>query len=683
MTALMTPGCARLAVRNAVDEPLTIAADAETLTLRFGSGVAGTARVLELRPYEHLEAAADRPAVWEGHSSSGPVRLPRLSGSRDRLFSRFQFLELPSETPLGTPVYATDMSSFTRRGAPFVWPESKKGLSGIVDLDDLIALGVKYPKDNISLRTLLVQRGSAPFETWMVDGHPYRINMNTIHRLDRTYRKLTRAGMSISVVILNHLPRERIAGDVLIHPATDVENAPNHLGAFNLTDEEGLRAYRACLEFLANRYSDPDGEHGCISSYIIGNEIQAHWHWHNAGRMPKERVLREYTTALRVAWLSIRQFSPDARIYNSMTHGWDYQALVDDRRCIKGTDVVELMTKYSREEGDFPWRIGFHPYPEDLLEPRFWNDRRAVWSLDTPMITFKNLEVLAAYMRQPRLLYRGKPRSILLCEQGFHCPDTPAGETWQAAAFAYAWHKVRNMPEIDAFQLNRHVDNRLEGSLRNGLWTEDPDALRPLVPKRKRPIYEAFRVADAPDWRSVFDQYLPVLGFDTWDQALPSRAPIPGTSAEAERLRKARNRRTEKRMEIDGWRNNDQCELYAEDGVLRMECINRDPQMIISGLSIAAPARIRLRLRGRATGAGMVYWATEGQPGFVPEHAAPFDLEHDGRWFECIAQIHAKGRITKLRVDPAKGIGTVWVDWIRVEPVASAGAAPMVWEFDD
>jgi len=201
-------------------------------------------------------------------------------------------------------------------------------------------------------------------------------------------------------------------------------------------------------------------------------------------------------------------------------------------RGILGNELIEQFALRTRREGDFPWHVAFHPYPQDLRDPRFWNDTEAWMSFDTPLITFKNLEVLPAFLKQEHLLYRGEPRRIILSEQGFHCLDAPDGEKIQAAAFAYAWYKIRHMPEIDMFQLHRYVDPPPRKRLRFGLWEADPNIRRQSIPIRKRLLYNVFRLADTPQWEEAFAFALPILGFKRWDETLPYNGTIPATQQE-------------------------------------------------------------------------------------------------------------------------------------------------------
>ena len=169
-----------------------------------------------------------------------------------------------------------------------------------------------------------------------------------------------------------------------------------------------------------------------------------------------------------------------------------------------------------RERGDFDWNVAWHPYPEDLGNPRAWADKTVTHVDNSNKITFKNLEVLPKYLERPELLFKGKPRRIILSEQGFHTLLTPEGEQLQAAAYAFAWEKIQRLPTVDAFIYHRHVDHAHEGGLRLGLWRNAPNSV--ADPYSKKLIYELFQKADTPAWRSAADALLPVTGLQAWDQ---------------------------------------------------------------------------------------------------------------------------------------------------------------------
>ncbi len=372
-----------------------------------------------------------------------------------------------------------------------------------------------------------------------MDGHEIPINMEYVRDwMDTRYRHMYEGGINFTPILINHVPREAEPGNPLIHPDTDLENNPMGLGAFNLMDEAGLRAYIAAIEFIADRYTRPDRKYGLISGIVIGNEIQSHWVWHNMGEAEPERVAEEYVWALRIADLAARRIHSDLKIYVSMEHHWTKRGHTNNiLHETRGDELLTLINEWGHREGNFPWHLNHHPYPENLFEPRFWRDRTATHRFDTPRITYKNLEVLVEWMRQPEFLYDGEMRTIILGEQGFHTPDTEDGEKIQAAAFAYAHHKINHMPEIAVHIMHRHTSMRDEGGLELGLWTWDPEDPAGARAHEKKYIWEVYKHADTERQEEAFAFALPIIGIDSWDEALPNydidTTPAPHADDEA------------------------------------------------------------------------------------------------------------------------------------------------------
>lgn len=486
--------------------------------------------IVELRPYESYSADSSGAVVWTGPAGDREVSVSRFDGCRDRLYSKFQLVDAHSLRALGDPHWVDDLDGLPAWDFEMPWPQSKKGVSCPVDIEDLGALGARYADIGIVLAGVFDWSRSSPAETWEVDGERLPINAHYIKQFDAQIKRMTELGINVTLILVNGVPSAPDPSNPLINPRTDLANAPNHLGAFNLTDERGLRYYRAAVEYLAHRYSNPACDHGWVSGYVVGNELQSHWWWHNMGRAAPEEVVREYADQLRVAWLAVRRFHSGVRVYASMDHTWAARIFPDPMKSVRGDEFLERLNAVTSAEGAFPWDVAFHPYPENLFEPRFWNDRTAELGFDSPRVTFRNLEVLPAFLSQERFLYRGQPRRIILSEQGFHCLDGPDGELIQAAAYAYAYHKVSHMPSIRAFMLHRHVDHRDEGGLRLGLWTRALDATDPSVPDRKRFIWDVFRLADTDQWEEAIEFAKPIIGISDWAEALPFTGTIPETS---------------------------------------------------------------------------------------------------------------------------------------------------------
>jgi hypothetical protein len=404
-------------------------------------------------------------------------------------------------------------TSASRYAGPYPAAASKKGLQ-VEMVDDALALGVKQAALNFNLSELIDPKGDTNNPSWELGGCQYHFNRDYLEGMDGRIKALSDQGVVVTLIVLTYQSADADVNRIVIHPHC-ATNAPNHLGNFNTVTEEGRCWLSATLEFCAERWSRPDQKHGRVAGYIMGNEVNSHWWWANTGRLSMEEFADDYLRTIRLASTAIRRESSWARVYVSLEHHWNIRNPEgDERQAFPARAFLDYFGRRAREGGDFDWHIAFHPYPENLFEPRFWNDKSATTNvLTTPRITFKNIELLPLYLRRPELLFHGQPRRVILSEQGFHTPDGADGESIQAAAFCYAYKKIERLEGIDAFILHRHVDNANEGGLLLGLRRNQPrdGELRP-----KKRIYDCFQAADTPEWEKAFAFALPIIGLESW-----------------------------------------------------------------------------------------------------------------------------------------------------------------------
>jgi len=505
--------CSLLATSNV--GVVRVTPSATVLELNLGN-LPSEVEIVELTPYETSANATNAPSIVTARANAPRISVPRFDGARDRLYSGFATIlrvTNGSGSLLGSVRFVEDLQEISSSREPFPRAASKKGLQ-VQMTDDAIALGVKHAALNVNLTGLIdLQAGSNSY-TWSMDGQTYHFLRGAVDAIP--VKVLSDANMVVSLIILTYAS-DAERNRLMLHPWYDPA-APNHLGAFNTATADGLRYYKACLEFLADRYSRPDRAFGRAVNYIIGNEVNSHWHWYNLGRAPLELVAEEYLRAVRVAHTAVRKASASARVYLSLEHHWNISFEKDPMRTCAGRALVEQINQLAKLGGDFDWHLAFHPYPENLFQPRTWRDKTATASADTPRITFKNLEVLTRFLRQPELLYHGEPRHVILSEQGFHSDETPEGERAQAAAYCYAYAKIADLDSIDSFILHRHVDHKHEGGLNLGLWRRKSNSV--ATPDSRKPIYEVFRAADTAEREKAFSFALPVIGITNWLQVV-------------------------------------------------------------------------------------------------------------------------------------------------------------------
>ncbi len=404
---------------------------------------------------------------------------------------------------------------------PYPQPTSKKGLQ-VQMVDDAIALGIRHAALNFNLGQLVDPRGDTNNPAITREGMTHRFQRGYLEAMDQQIRTLSERGIVVSLILLNYESTDPDLRRILLHPTYNTQ-CPNHLSAFNTITPEGRAWYEASIEFLAERWSRPDGRYGRVWNWIVGNEVNSHWFWSNLGLTSSEAFATDYERTVRLTHQAIRRHSAHGRVFLSLEHHWNI-AYPGGRegQVFPGRPFLEHFSKAARSGGDYDWHLAFHPYPEDLFNPRSWRDASAQpdWKT-TPRITFRNIAALGKFLGQPELQFQGRTRRVILSEQGFHTPEGPEGETLQAAAYCYAWHQVAGEPGIDAFILHRHVDHAQEGGLRLGLWTHTPGSV--ATPERRKPIYEVVRRADTPERDAAFAFALPLLGIESWNQRARAR----------------------------------------------------------------------------------------------------------------------------------------------------------------
>ena len=441
--------------------------------------------------------------------SGSKVMLPRFDGERDRTYSGFA---LVGDNASNHIHFVDDVKGISKNIAPYPTAANKKGLQ-VQMVEDALALGVKHAALNFNFGQLVAINPGPDDIAWKMDGKTFHMRRGYIEHMDQSIKRLSDTGVLVTLILLNYENPDSAQNAILLHPHYD-KSCPEHLSAFNTSTPEGLAWFKACMEFIADHYSTTRYPHGRVVNYIVGNEVNSHWSWANMGRVTMEQFAQDYLRTVRVCSIAVRKFSSSARVFISLEHHWNIHGAGDDMQNFAGRPFVDYFSLLARRGGDFDWNLAYHPYPENLFQPRTWNDKSATYAQNTPRITFKNIELLPRYFRRDELLYNGKPRRIILSEQGFHSDGTPEGEKAQAAGYCYAYYKIARLESIDAFILHRHVDHGGEYGLNLGLWRREPNSV--CTPLSKKRIYDVFRLADTPQWKEAFAFALPVIGVKSW-----------------------------------------------------------------------------------------------------------------------------------------------------------------------
>lgn len=402
----------------------------------------------------------------------------------DRLLSKWAVFREDAEkdVPVSHARYA-DPDRIATIGTPLerIVPANKKGLGGLVPHGDLLDkeiqdLGLTSGTINI-LPTIfmgLSQRGTltTPYEylgrTYYIDETYLSLN------IDAALKVASSHGMSVAGIILIQKAAEcadPAFGELVQHP--DFDNGVYTMP--DMTSAESLHAYAAMISFLCERYSKEDMR---ISHWIVHNEIDGGVHWTNMGTdIPAATYMDTYLKSIRTVYNIMCQYDPNAEAFVSLAHGWTKSA---GGGWYSVTDVLDLMNRFSRAEGDFFWAPAYHSYASAINDPRVWEDENVSFSMNTNYVSMKNLEVLDRWVQDNANRYKGTVmRKVWLSEAGVGSGTTndPYDDTVladQAAGTAYSWKKINALEGIEGIQWHNWFDNKSEGA-KLGLRKYDDD----------------------------------------------------------------------------------------------------------------------------------------------------------------------------------------------------------------
>lgn len=477
----------------------------DKVIIKGNCGGSGTYLLAEITPWQDVTELETYPYTQDLSGGGFTVTVDRIVPNRegiryDKVFSKWAVVKVDGDrqTLDSHARYADDV--VPKKSPEAVPLRNKKGFgAGDIDLyfSDCKEMNVGSITMNVVLNDYITGEGSG----YSYGGQNYSLGAFKDY-VDRVTRRAGEMDLVVSAIILCQ------TNSIFKDP----ENKGGNYTMPNLTTAKAFNLYAAALEHMASTHCTPGNR---ISHWIMHNEVDFANEWTNMGDQPMMRYLDRYIKSMRICYNIVRQYDQNASVLGSYTHCW---TVADGNYAPK--KMLEATVAYSEAEGDFRWGVAYHPYPQDLTKPSFWvNDTQATYSLNSKYVTFKNLEVIDAWIRQKENFYKGKTKRVLfLSEQGTNSPSYSESDlALQAAGGAWAWKKVSKLDGIDAIQWHNWADNKAEGGLRIGLRTFAEGSVSDLTPK---PVWYVWKAAGTAEEDSVFDQYKTTLGISDWDSIL-------------------------------------------------------------------------------------------------------------------------------------------------------------------
>lgn len=351
------------------------------------------------------------------------------------------------------------------------------------------------------------------------DWNGYFCNLNFYDNLISWY---TRYHVKTTLIVLVQLEQNQYILPYFLTYPTARKNA--NYGAVNTSNKYGAEYWAAFMEFLSYRYAQEetweDAEFGTVETYVMGNEIDQSNSWNSLIDPNKHTMLEvgpytvEHERMLRITNASFKSVYARNTALVSFTQWWNSSGGIYDYH---PKDIFDYLSAKTKREGNYEWGLVAHPHGYCSGSDGFWNKDIAsgvTGALNTPRITWTNLEVLQLYLEQPTKLCFGKVRDVYLTEGGIssnsRAEQTSYTDHQQAAGIAYAYYKATQLSCIKAMNYYRLQDHPLEVT-----WGDYFFGLRTTTGVAK----SAYYVYKFIDTQYTFEVSKPYLQYITWTKS--------------------------------------------------------------------------------------------------------------------------------------------------------------------
>ena len=469
----------------------------------------------EIPPYLDIIDVKKAPYKLKLEDSSFEIKLERYverdGALYDRLLSKWAIYKegVERDQLVSHAHQADEIHAF--QNLPAIKLTSKKGLGGIIPnqyISDFTSLGISSATINVCITQFMHLTPRAGDIAHTYGGRTYYMDEGYLKTvLDVPFLEAAKRNIAVAAIILVEPAAKCVdpdLGALLQHP--DYERGVYTMP--NMTTIESTNCYAAALDFLAERYSDPNMR---IAHWIIHNEVDGGSHWTNMGDKPIATFMDTYLRSMRMCYNIAHQYDQHSEVFISFSHGWNIAA---GGGWYKVRDMLDFMNQFSESEGDFFWSLACHSYPAQLGNPCTWDDEQATYSMDTEYVTLKNLEVLDKWVKTSRNQYKGTiRRSVWLSEAGTCSPSYEDDDLQdQAAGFAYGWKKINNLDGINGIQWHSWFDHLGDGAcLGLRKYADAPHN------GEAKPVWTTYQKADTDEEDDYFEQYLSRIGIDSWE----------------------------------------------------------------------------------------------------------------------------------------------------------------------
>ena len=464
--------------------------------------------LMALEPGETAnDASGKQPLADTGMSTSPKFKVDLYADGNLQAHSRLHCAfavavynkTLSSYVLLTSPAYVSNVSDLAENQNDFPTSASIKGLHTSVS-SDAAYLGVAHTVIELDPSTLILDGYTDSAHAYVYDGQTYYLDRGVLDALDKKVSEATAQGSIVYFRLRMHTAPDKANALVCCLYAPDAANysasKSSRTWAIWMDDDKSSALMAGFLDFIAQRYTDPAGEHGFCGAMIIGRSVNESNNNNNAGAPEFGTYVSRYQALVRLAYSTLRSHYANGRVYVSVSNN-----LADTDSLATKADwttnyFLEQFNTEARKGGDFDWSVAISAYHYKSSDP-MWSDDHAK-PLTLSPAHFSDF----MWISQSDHYFRGNRRHTIISDFEVAPMDNQA---LQAASYAYAYYKILENGNVDALIYSAHTDSQslIQGS---GLWTTEKGVL-----KDRRTLYNVFMTIDTKDTSQLDALNLPSM----------------------------------------------------------------------------------------------------------------------------------------------------------------------------
>ena len=449
-----------------------------------------TVRLFELSPGQSVaDLASLSPVASCRATASRKLALPLTS-----LYSSYVAAIQKGDgsySVIGYPKYIENIASLAQSNKPYPDALSIKGLQ-VSSVSDALTLGVSHAVIPVPVETMFSEASSSILSVpYDFGGVTHYFDRAALESLDDKVSSLSKEGVRVYL----RFSLDTVPSDLPSYLSglgyANAPIAPHYSIRVDTADSAAKMA--ALFSLMANRYADPDGEHGFCGSFIIGNAVNLpSQNYSTAPHVTLSNHVENYAALLRLAHIAMVSAYSNGRVYAAISNNFNLIPAGLTGVDVTSAEFLAVLCSVTARGGDFDWAIATDAYPYSRTDVSIWDDALATGA-SSQLISPVNISVFTDALSKA-YTYNGAPRRLIIGNFAVASAQGEIALSHQAASYAYAYYKVVENGSVEALIYSNQFDTP-DSADSFGLSNTDMSG----NVLKKKDIWHALQSIDTPD----------------------------------------------------------------------------------------------------------------------------------------------------------------------------------------